>query len=413
MPTTTPPRTDGVLAAYWPEAYRWLPAAVLDEVEAGAERADRTGTPNEAGLRALVADGYPGLPVPREFSGRGATLAECCAVQAALAGRDPALAIATNMHLFSVGMMVEHWQRRRDVSWFLLEAVAAQDRLVASAFAEPHLGGNVLGSSFRASPATGGLRFSGFKAPCSLATVADLVCFQLETTDGELLVALLPMDAPGISVTRSWDALGMRGSGSDTVAFTDCLVPDELVFHRSRPGDADDDAIAAGVIWFCLTTTATYLGAFDRLLTEAGALLGRTRVHHLGTRRADLPSTHQVVGDVLTEVLTVQAACLGIAARLADGAAPEGLLPHAVALKQRCADAVTAGVGRLGECIGGLSFSRRTPFERLWRDVQAARFHPPTAAAARQYLGRTGLGLPADLALDEAAPALHRAVAGA
>jgi alkylation response protein AidB-like acyl-CoA dehydrogenase len=410
---TTSTREDGVLAAYWPDPYRWLPPAVLGAVEAGAEQADRTGTLNQAGLRALVGAGYPGLPVPPDFSGRGATLAECCAVQAALAARDPALAIATNMHLFSVGIMVEQWRRHGDVSWFLLEAVASQNRLVASAFAEPHLGGTVLRSSFRAVPEPGGHRFSGSKAPCSLAAVADLVCFQLETTGGELLVALLPMDAPGIGTTRSWDALGMRGSGSDTVSFDDCLVPEELVFHRSRPGTADDEAIAAGVLWFCLTTTATYLGAFDRVLTEAAALLGRTRVHHLDARRADLPSTHQVVGDVLSEVLTVQAACLGIADRMAGGARPEDLLPHGIALKQRCADAVTAGVGRVGECIGAQSFSRRTPFERLWRDVQAARFHPPTPAAARQYLGRTGLGLPAGLDLDEAAPSLLREVAEA
>ncbi|HEY0484913.1 MAG TPA: acyl-CoA dehydrogenase family protein [Mycobacteriales bacterium] len=409
--TTTTARKDGVLTAYWPDPYRWLPAATLDAVEAGAEEADRAGRLNTEGLRALVAAGYPGMPVPADFSGRGASLAECCAVQAALAERDPALAIATNMHLFSVGIMVEQWNRRRDSSWFLLEAVASQNRLVASAFAEPNLGGNVLRSSFRGAAEPGGYRFTGSKTPCSLATVADLVCFQLETTDGELLVALLPMDAEGVSTALSWDALGMRGSGSDTVRFTDCLVPDELVFHRSRPGTADDEAVAAGVVWFCLTTTATYLGVFGRALAEATALLGRTRVHHLDARRADLPSTHQTVGDVLTEMLTVQAACLGLAGRMGEGGAPDALLPHAVAVKQRCADAVTAAVGRLAECVGGMAFSRRTPYERLWRDAQAARFHPPTPAAARQYLGRSGLGLPTGLDLDEVAPALRREVA--
>jgi hypothetical protein len=38
---------------------------------------------------------------------------------------------------------------------------------------------------------------------------------------------------------------------------------------------------------------------------------------------------------------------------------------------------------------------------RLWRDVQAVRFHPPTRLVGRQIIGRWALGLPLSLDPDE------------
>ncbi len=77
------------------------------------------------------------------------------------------------------------------------------------------------------------------------------------------MMAMLPARTPGIHVERTLDALGMRGSASDTLIFDDCFVPDELIFSRSGPGFADDEVFAAGLVWFCVTTTATYLGIVE------------------------------------------------------------------------------------------------------------------------------------------------------
>lgn len=397
----------------WPDTTDLLPAYVLAEIADAAEESDRTGRPSTAGIAALKTAGWPGLAVPKEFSGRGGGLLDCCAAQRELAAADPGLAIAANMHLFSVGLMVEHWRRRADTAWLLMEAIATQNRLLASAFAEPQLGGSVVRSTLRARRDGKGWRVSGTKAPCSLAAEADLVCLQMQSdqTD-ELLVAMLPTNAPGLVVRETWDTLGMRGSASNTIVLDDCFIPDDLVFYRA-PVETDlDDVVAAGVVWFCLTSTAAYAGLAESALAIGRTLQHRLRIRHLDAVRAELPSYQAVAGDAAADLLTIEAACSGLAARMDAGVDPRDLLPAAVAVKQRSVDAIPAVVDRLAEACGGIAYARASGLERLWRDCQAIRFHPPTRPAARQFLGRTTLGLAAGLDLDESSPMLRKSSAG-
>ena len=45
------------------------------------------------------------------------------------------------------------------------------------------------------------------------------------------------------------------------------------------------------------------------------------------------------------------------------------------------------------EVVGGASFFRSTGLERLFRDVQGARFHPLTEKRQLEFTGRIALGL--------------------
>ncbi len=395
----------------WPDVSHLVSPEVLAVVAQHAAGADRDGELSEPGLAALRECGWPGLAVPTLFRGGGASLLECAAAQRALAGADPGLAVAVNMHLFSVGLMVEHWRRRTDVSWLLLEAIATQQRLVASAFAEPALAGAVTRSTLRAQRVPGGWEVTGVKTPCSMAAQADLVCLQFidDTTAPNLLVALLPTTAPGLSVSRTWDTLGMRGSGSDTLRLERCHIPEELVFYQAPVGADDDDVVAAGLVWFCLTAVAVYLGIAQAALALAGTALGRLRVSHLDAPRAALPSYQAALGAPVAALLAVESACAGLAARMDGGADPRQLVAAALAVKQHAITVVPEMVGALVEACGGVAFGRSFGLERLWRDTQAIRFHPPAGPATRQYLARVALGLPAYLDLDEDSPRLRTA----
>jgi alkylation response protein AidB-like acyl-CoA dehydrogenase len=388
----------GARLPLWPSTDHLLPADVFDEIAAEAEAADTTGRISDGALDRLRGVGYFGLPVPVGYGGSGAGLLECAAVQRRLAMADPALAVAANMHLFSLGLAVEHSLRRNDACVLLLEAIATQSRIVASAFAEPGLGGTILRSTSRARRTDGGYVVSGTKTPCSLAAQCDLVCFQMEADPPEpegLMIALLPATTEGVRVEPTWDALGMRASGSDTLLLENCFVPDELVFHRTRPGHDADPVFAAGMVWFCLLTTATYLGVVQAALDAVGEALRSSRVTYLDAARADLPTIQGLLGDRVAEILALDAACTGLARAvdLREGEAGE-LVPAAVAIKHVAVAACIAAVEDSAELVGGRSYARAGTLARLWRDVQAIRFHPPTRPASRQLLGRWALGQP-------------------
>ena len=384
------------IAAIWPDTDHLLPADAVKELAGLTEANDRAGRLDDRSVQVLRETGYFGLPVPTDFEGGGASLVECCAVQRRIGAADPALAIAVNMHLFSVGVIVEHWHRARDEAWMLLEAIATQRRIVASAFAEPGLGGALVRSTCTAERDGDEWVLNGIKVPCSLAERSDLLCLQVQDTAGgedSLLVALLATDSPGVEVVRTWDTLGMRASESDTVRLTDVRLPDRLVFHRSTPGYDGDEVFAAGVGWFCVTATAAYLGVVQAAVDEARRALSTSRLAHLDAARADLPSFQSLLGDVVAAVLPMEAACAGLARLLDERAVdPRSLLPSMLALKHEAAAVTTRAVEAAAELVGVRSYSSGGTASRLWRDAQAARYHPPTRVATRQILGRWALG---------------------
>jgi alkylation response protein AidB-like acyl-CoA dehydrogenase len=390
--------------ALWPSTDELLPEHILIEIRRGAAAADESATLDASTLDLLRTAGYFGLPVPRDLNGAGASLLECAATQGRLAAADPGLAIAANMHLFSLGIAVEHWKRHHDTCGLLLEAISTQQRIVASAFAEPGLGGSVLHSTVKAARTDGGYRISGVKSPCSFATHCDLICLQMQAEAAEpngLMVAVIPATAEGVRVERTWDSLGMRGSASDTVVLEDCFVPDGLVFHRAQPGFDADETFTAGLIWFCVTTTATYLGVAGAAVAAVCAGLQKSSLPHLNCRRADLPSVHGQLGDEIAGLLAVEAACTAVATGLDRGGSTADLLPVAIATKHRAVEVCTRAVENAAELLGGVSYARTSAVARLWRDVQAVRFHPPTRLVGRQIIGRWALGLPLSFDLCE------------
>lgn len=393
-------------AGLWPEPPDVLDPDALALIAAHASRADADGRAQDASLDALRERGYFSLPIPTDFEGRGAGLGACATEQHHLARADAALAVATNMHLFSVGVMVQHWRLERDTSWLLLEAIATQDRIVASGFAEPSIGGNPTRSTCLAQPTEGGWSVSGVKTPCSFVGRADLVCFQMQAAAGgagSLMVCLVPTSAPGLAVERSWDGMGLRGSESDTLRIDRCEIPDDLVFHRSDPG-ALDDVLAGGLVWFCVLCTATYLGVAAAAVDAATAAARRSRVSHLGGTRADLPANHGLLGDAMESYLTLQTACRGLAATV-DAATAAGdpigaRLPEALALRASSMRLLSAFMDPVLEVAGASeSMLRGRLLERAWRDLQGVRFHAPNRPAIRQILGRWAFG--SDVSFDD------------
>jgi alkylation response protein AidB-like acyl-CoA dehydrogenase len=395
---------DSAIATIWPKTEKHLADDVLSGIADEAPLADRQGILSTSTIDRLRTAGFFGLPVPTDLQGGGANLLECAAVQRRLGAADPGLAIAVNMHLFSLGMAVEHWQRRHDSCGLLLEMIASQRRIVASAFAEPELGGTLLRSTATARRSEGGYIVSGVKTPCSLAAHCDLVCFQMQADEPNgLMMALMPSNAPGIRVERTWDGLGMRASGSDTLVLDACFVPDQLIYHRAQPGSGDDEVFAAGLVWFCTTTTATYLGVAAAAVAEACAALKRSVIFHLGSTRSQLPSVQAQLGDLVSATLPIEAACAAIADRLGSRRHdPRSLVPMAVAIKHAAVTGCIRAVEDAAELVGGKAYARGSSLARLWRDVQAARFHPPTRLTSRQLLGKWALGIPFSFELDEA-----------
>src|SRR5580704_11611439 len=94
---------------------------------------ERPGNPSIPVYREL---GGPGLLIPTQLGGRGASPLQAVRAQRAIACRAPSLAVATTMHHFTIATVMEADLEAAGQEAELLESVARDNLYVGSGFAE-------------------------------------------------------------------------------------------------------------------------------------------------------------------------------------------------------------------------------------------------------------------------------------
>ncbi|WP_260463222.1 acyl-CoA dehydrogenase [Streptomyces sp. TRM72054] len=228
--------------------------------------------PDSPGIGLFRKSGGPGLLAPAALQGRGASALEAVRVQRALGSRSPSLAVATTMHHFSMATLVGLSGTGEGLEWMLVQAVATDDLLMASGFAEGRSGHGILSPTMTATPTPEGLRVSGVKRPCSLARSMDLLTASVlvPRADGEgdeLAVGLIPADSEGLTVSGFWSSRFLAGAESEQVTLDGVLVPPDLLVRTAcPPGERLDAVQTLGLVWFELLMTGSYLGAASALV---------------------------------------------------------------------------------------------------------------------------------------------------
>jgi alkylation response protein AidB-like acyl-CoA dehydrogenase len=385
-----------------------------------AERAaghDRDGSFPHENWDEMRRSGYLAGSVPEKLGGLGVRSVHDLAVATGrLARGDASTALGANMHLscpWLFARLREHACASGDATLEartrMLLMLAGRGRLAACiAFTEPGTYPNW--PSTEARPVEGGYLVNGRKSFCTNVPASTLVFSSVRVpTDGgdQLGFAAVPRSTPGLEVRETWDALGMRASGSHDVVFTDCFVRSDMVVTAGRLGELSAGALSM-VMVNTLTLVAASLGiaeAAHRLLLEGA---GR-RKGPAGRTMAERPAVQSLVA--LNEIdLAVGRAMVARTAALLDGcfaAHGHGDLDLDVLVRLmkdvQCTNVevkrrAIAVVDRALTASGGGGYLSRNPLSRLYRDVRAGPFMQPfSPLEAYEYIGKVALGLPPEL----------------
>jgi alkylation response protein AidB-like acyl-CoA dehydrogenase len=326
---------------------------------------ERPGSP---GIAAFRDAGGPALIVPADLGGLGASALEALWIQRAIGSRSPSLAVATTMHHFSVASLAAMSETSEGMDWMLLQAIAKDNLLLASGFAEGRPDGQILRPTMTATQTPEGVRVSGIKRPCSLARSMDLLTasVMLPRLDGpgeQLGVALIPSKGEGVSVSSFWSSFALGGAESDQVTLADVLVPPELLV-RTEVGEGEqlDDIQNAAFLWFELLMIGSYMGAASALVERA---LGSDRISDAERLR------------LIVTLEGAQAAAENIARQMATALGSRQLLVDALLVRYAVQDAIAAVGPRAVELLGGLNFMSSDEIAYLAAAVNGLCFHPP------------------------------------
>jgi alkylation response protein AidB-like acyl-CoA dehydrogenase len=331
---------------------------------------ERPGNPSIATFKSL---GGPGLLIPRQFGGRGASPLQAVRAQRAIASRAPSLAVATTMHHFTIATLIEANPDDTGPEAELLQSVAHGNLYVASGFAEGKTGVSIQTSALRVERGAGGIILNGSKKPCSLSLSMDLFTASTpppEGMDAGLAAVIIPADTPGLERRPFWQTPILAGAESDEVVLNNVFVPEENFFPLGGPGriDAVQDR---GFLWFELLISATYLGI-------ASALVERVLMAKKGG------PVERVI--LATELEGAMAALEGIAQGMLDGGRGNDDLARMILVRYAVQAAIDRATSGAIELLGGMAFIGSPEVSYLLAAARPLSVHPPARLMAAKHL---------------------------
>lgn len=346
--------------------------------------------------------------IPKEFGGLGGDLLGTSKIVSELSRGDSAIALAYNMHFIMVGIAGGLLSPEQREYWF---PRIAQGDILFGPFSEQRAGFSGLADMKAIPQPDGGWRLYGKKVWGTLSEAADIVTTNATITDAE---GNLPEDfqarieaesffisdfvvdengqGDGVRIEKTWNALGMHATGTQTVHFEGLYIPPSGFICQWRTG-------AFGVLeWASLLFASIYYGMQQRILEESigvlskkklGATFGAivaaetevAKVGHIVDGIGDFASRAELSRRVLYQT------CTDVMNAYDDNWAPALRFPYIGLAKTFIAENVMHMSKRAMSLVGGSSFKKGAIFERLYRDSAASMFQPLNADQSQTYVG--------------------------
>ncbi len=341
--------------------------------------------------------GLLGLCIPERFGGLGASFADYMHANAELGRFCPMTALTFNMHCQTVlwtGIVADdltmpddvrarHDERRAALYRTIIEDGAIMSQPLSEGIAK----GATTGVATIATKVDGGWSVSGRKIFASLAGAADaynLTC----VVPGEEGIRFLSIrsDNPGVEIVGGWDTLGMRGTDSRTLVFSDAFVPaaDELL----PPGLYDQ--LAARWPYVYMTLSPAYLGLTRAVLDFVQGYLSGPAPAGITARR-DVPQKQAGWAQMQIAYERSRALWEAVVADAGVDPTPDQLRRAWAAMQTTMETAPEVASLAIRVCGGG-SIMRHLPLEQHYRDARCgALMLPWSAEVCLERLGRHGL----------------------
>jgi alkylation response protein AidB-like acyl-CoA dehydrogenase len=353
---------------------------------------DRDGSFPTDDFADLRQSGLFGLMVPEKLGGVGAGFAQYAQVAYELARGNGATALVFNMHASVTGALSGVTDELADALGLPASALAARDAFLtaaadgswyAVAMSERGAGSRLsqLATSYQA--VEGGFHLTGAKTFCSGAGHADayLVAARSAADPSQVSQFLVPA-GDGLRVEPTWDALGMRATGSHDL-HVDATVPTDALL-----GGLEGLALVVAQIaphWMVASYAAVYVGVARAAVDAAVEHVNGRNLGHLPAVRARIGRADAAVAAAYLTVLE--------AARRVDEEPGAAETNRWVWRAKLIAGTTAAEVAAsMLEAAGTSAMRRGHPLERLYRDARCGSLQPATSDVCADWLGVEAIG---------------------
>ncbi|MBO9588384.1 acyl-CoA dehydrogenase family protein [Devosia sp.] len=349
---------------------------------------DETGEFPFANFDALYEAGLLGLVTATEHGGLGGGLTEALAVVSAVAQGEPSTALVLAMHYS------QHYGIRASGKWpqHLIERVTKANRegvaLLNAAQVEPRVGSPSHGSlpETVARKVGNQWRITGHKTYATGIPLLKWVSVLAVTDEPEPRLGsfLVPTDADGIRVEKTWNATGMRATNSHDLILDDVAIDieDVLDIAPATEGLKRDERLGA---WYFTLVPSIYDGAARAARDWLVDFTSTRAPASLGAPLSTVPRIQDGVGQIEAWLATNRRLLRTIAEDF-DAGRPFG--SDSAATKHEVIENAILATTLALDLGGNPGISRDHPLERHHRDAISGKAHAPQNNMIRTILAK-------------------------
>ena len=333
-------------------------------------------------IERLFGLGVMGVEISEELGGGGGTFFHSVLAVEALSRVDPSVGVLVDVHNTLVINALLRWASDQQKRTYLPRL--AQNVVGAYALSEAGSGSDAFALATRAAEHGDGYMLNGRKLWITNGNEADLfVVFANVNPEAGyrgITAFLVERGAPGFTIGKKEDKLGIRASSTCELIFEECTVPQDCVLGEVGKGyKVAIETLNEGRIGIGAQMIGLAQGALDHAVTYT------KERKQFGSAIASFQGVQFQLARAATEI---EAARLLVynAARLRDGNQP--FLQEAAMCKLFASEVAERVTSLAVNLFGGNGFVKDYPVEKLFRDAKIGQIYEGTSNLQLQTIAK-------------------------
>jgi alkylation response protein AidB-like acyl-CoA dehydrogenase len=334
--------------------------------------------------KALTAAGFHATHIPEEYGGEGADPIATCIVIEEVARVDASASLIPAVN--KLGSMPVILSASEELKHAVLPSIAAGEAMISYGLSEREAGSDAAAMKTRARREGDSWVLNGTKAWITNSGVSTwytvMAVTDPEKGAGGISAFVVHRDDPGFAVGPKERKMGIKGSPTCELYFTDCTIPADRII--GEPGTGFKTALRT--LDFTRPTIGAQAVGIAQGALDAAVEYTRER-RQFGKAVSDFQGVQFMLADMAMQIEAARHLVYVAAARGETGGPDLGrLCASAKAFASDVAMQVTTDAVQL---FGGAGYTQDFPVERMMRDAKITQIYEGTNQIQRLVIARS------------------------
>ncbi len=329
--------------------------------------------------------GLHGITVEEEFGGLGLGYLEHVVAVEEVSRASASIGLSYGAHSNLCVNQIRRWGNPEQKAKYLPKLVSGE-HVGSLAMSEAGAGSDVVSMKLKAVKTDRGYVLNGTKFWITNAAYADTLVVYAKTGEGSkgITAFLIEKDMPGFAIGQKIDKMGMRGSPTAELVFTDCEVPFEAVMGPENGGVG---VLMSGLDYERAVLAGIQLGIMQACLDVVIPYVRDRK--QFGTPIGQFQLIQAKVADMYVALSSARAYVYAVARSCDAGKTTRFDAAGAILLASE--SAVKVSLESI-QALGGAGYTKDWPVERFMRDAKLLDIGAGTNEIRRMLIGRELIG---------------------